>query len=535
MNILVLNGSPKNEQSNTMRITRAFLEGINSITSNDIDIININKHNIEHCLGCYNCWTKTPGKCIFNDDMQELMGKYIKAELIIWSFPLYHFSMPSRIKAFLERLLPINYPDIEIFSDGTSTHPARFDLSHQKHVLISTCGFPSIKQNYEALLKQFDILHNNDYTKIICPEGELLRVPQLAGRTDQYLSYVKTAGAEYIKTGNFSEDTRKKLQELLYPKEQFIKMANASWDRNDPTDQRISAEEKEPSFKLLTQMAAAYNPKAYQKDIVIEMYFTDLASRYQLLIEKDKCTLLTENFKKFTTKIETTFQLWQDISAGKINGAQAMMEKRYKVKGDFSTMLIIDDLFGVSKPVSRTKDQPKTNMILLLLPFIALWIAMPINPFYGGIAGILVSTLALGLSIIYTFTIYDRLSIICVLLLGVMGILTVNQIFLVSLSYLLFGAIWLASCFTTIPLTAYYSSKNYGGEKAFANPLFMHTNKILTQVWGIVYIIAAVTAYLLLNSSVSFYTGLINQIIPLIMGVFTVWFQRWYPARVARG
>lgn len=535
MNILVLNGSPKDEQSNTMRITRAFLEGINSITGNDTDIINISKHNIEHCLGCYNCWTKTPGKCIFNDDMQELMEKYIKAELIIWSFPLYHFSMPSRIKAFLERLLPINYPDIEIFSDGTSTHPARFDLSHQKHVLISTCGFPSIKQNYEALLKQFDILHNNDYTKIICPEGELLRVPQLAGRTDQYLSYVKTAGTEYIKTGNFSEDTRKKLQELLYPKEQFIKMANASWDRNDPTDQRISAEEKDPSFKLLTQMAAAYNPKAYQKDIVLEMYFTDLPSRYQLLIEKDKCTLLTDNFKKFTTKIETTFQLWQDISAGKINGAQAMMEKRYKVKGDFSTMFILDDLFGVSKPVSRTKDQPKTNMILLLLPFIALWIAMPINPFYGGIAGILVSTLALGLSIIYTITIYDKMSIICVLLIGVMGILTVNQIFLVSLSYLLFGAIWLASCFTTIPLTAYYSSKNYGEEKAFANPLFMQTNKILTQVWGIVYIVAAVTAYLLLNSSVSSYTGLVNQIIPLIMGVFTFWFQRWYPARVARG
>lgn len=534
MKVLILNGSPKNEKSNTLRITNAFADGMNAIMHNDVDIIHISKYHIEHCTGCYACWTKTPGECVFNDDMKMLIEKYADADVVIWSFPLYYFSMPSKIKAFLDRLLPMNYPDMEIVSDGTATHPERFDLSHQKYVLISTCGFPTIENNYEALFKQFDILYA-DYTKIICPEGELFKVPQLSERTGEYLSYVKTAGEEYIRTERFSEDTQKKLEELLYPKEQFVKMANASWERNDKEEKRTGAQTKDASLNFMTQMSAIYNPKAYEKDSVLEMYFTDLDKRYQLLIQKDACTVLTKDFKEYTTRIETTFELWKDISAGKIDGSQAMVERKYKVKGDLNTMLIMDELFGTSRPVSAAEDNMKTNMQLLFYPFITLWIGIPIDTFYGGIAGILVSALALAFGIKYKLTVYDKLSMISVILLGIMGITAFNQIFLVCLSYLIFGVMWIASGFTKIPLSAYYSAYNYGGKKAFENPLFMKTNKILTQAWGIVYIIASITSYFLLNSAVSSYTSLLNKIIPLIMGIFTVWFQKWYPSKIARG
>ncbi len=114
MNILVLNGSPKGERSNTFKITSAFLEGLNSHHGNHTDIIHISKYDISHCLGCYACWTKSPGQCVIQDDMPSLMQKYLDADLIIWSFPLYYFGMPSKIKAFLDRLLPTNQPIIEL-------------------------------------------------------------------------------------------------------------------------------------------------------------------------------------------------------------------------------------------------------------------------------------------------------------------------------------------------------------------------------------------------------------------------------------
>ncbi len=49
MKILVLNGSPKREKSDTMHITRAFLDGVKEVASQDVHIINIIDKHIEYC------------------------------------------------------------------------------------------------------------------------------------------------------------------------------------------------------------------------------------------------------------------------------------------------------------------------------------------------------------------------------------------------------------------------------------------------------------------------------------------------------
>ncbi|MDE7358895.1 MAG: NAD(P)H dehydrogenase, partial [Lachnospiraceae bacterium] len=84
-------------------------------------------------------------------------------------------------------------------------------------------------------------------------------------------------------------------------------------------------------------------------------------------------------------------------------------------------------------------------------------------------------------------------------------------------------------------LTAHYSMNDYGGESALKNLLFIKTNRILTILWGILYLVTAVFSWFLMRSAVSSLSGLINSVLPVFMGIFTAWFQRWYPARVARG
>ena len=55
MKILVLNGSPKRDKSDTMHITRAFLEGMKEAVLQDIHIINTIDQHIEYCTGCFSC------------------------------------------------------------------------------------------------------------------------------------------------------------------------------------------------------------------------------------------------------------------------------------------------------------------------------------------------------------------------------------------------------------------------------------------------------------------------------------------------
>ena len=68
------------------------------------------------------------------------------------------------------------------------------------------------------------------------------------------------------------------------------------------------------------------------------------------------------------------------------------MEKGYRVLGAFETMLKMDDYFGTRKSVPE--DKPKANNLgILLLPWIALWVLLPINKVWAGIAGIAICSL----------------------------------------------------------------------------------------------------------------------------------------------
>ena len=94
---------------------------------------------------------------------------------------------------------------------------------------------------------------------------------------------------------------------------------------------------------------------------------------------------------------------------------------------------------------------------------------------------------------------------------------------------------WAISCFTKIPLTAYYSQNDYNGEAALKNPLFMKTNRILTAAWGILYILTPIWTYFIMKTSAGSLVGAINSVLPAFMGIFTGWFQKWYPEHVAKG
>ena len=52
MKVLVINGSPKLEKSNSLRLTNAFVKGLQSETEVEFEQLDIYKLNIEPCQGC---------------------------------------------------------------------------------------------------------------------------------------------------------------------------------------------------------------------------------------------------------------------------------------------------------------------------------------------------------------------------------------------------------------------------------------------------------------------------------------------------
>lgn len=53
MRILILNGSPKRNASDTMHMTRAFLEGMNEAVENAVHTVHVIDKHMEYCTGCF--------------------------------------------------------------------------------------------------------------------------------------------------------------------------------------------------------------------------------------------------------------------------------------------------------------------------------------------------------------------------------------------------------------------------------------------------------------------------------------------------
>jgi len=531
MNILIINGSPKGERSNTLKLANAFIDGVNAAGNHSIEKINVAEKNVQPCRGCFCCWEKTPGKCVIADDMPAIVTQFNNAELVIWSFPLYCYGMPAKIKGLLERLvMPNNLPDIVMNENGSAKHLARVDLHNQRHALISTCGFFTVQHNYEPLIQQFEIMFADRCTQILCPQGELFRIPQLIEKTGEYLSCVKKAGEEYIKTGRFSGDTQQALSEPLFPPEQFMEMANLSWEKGTASGETI-----DEAARLLRQMSAIYRPHEKDNDIIIEFYFTDLGKTYQLVLGKKNCAFKDTELLPYTLRIETPFETWNAISEGKLDGQEALFQHKYAVKGDFPAIEYLTACFSTKSNVAKKTSAPprKRAMWLCILPFVLFWTAVPLFPALGAYIALAGTAIMPLFYTKYKPTVYDTLSVFCVIMLSIAVMLQYSLPVVVTLSYIVFGLLWLCSLCTRVPLCAWYSSSEWGDEAAFNNPLFMLTNKIICAGWGALYLVSALWTWGLMNSDYSRYTGLINSAAPALMGIFTAVFSKRFPAHYA--
>lgn len=222
MNILVINGSPKGVRSDTLKLTRAFLRGLKE----NAEIIDTLKASIKPCLGCYSCWYKTPGVCIQEDGTAELLAKIMNADLVIWSTPLYCYSVPANCKALLDRLLPLSSPVQYTNKDGNTYHSGRSERFPQQ-ILVSGCGFPDRKGNYDALVFQFRRMFGSGIPMILCTEAPLLSVPEAVPVTTPYLAFAEKAGAEFREKGVISAGTQAVLDAPMISPEEYRKHVNS--------------------------------------------------------------------------------------------------------------------------------------------------------------------------------------------------------------------------------------------------------------------------------------------------------------------
>jgi len=354
MKVLALNSSHRSEgQSKTELMLNHLVEGMEE-TGADVEVVHLRTQKVKDCIGCFTCWTKTPGLCVHRDDMtNELFPKWLQSDLVVYATPLYHFTLNAAMKAFIERTLPVLQPFFEE-REGRTKHPLRGN--HPADVMLSVAGFPE-----DSVFGQLSSWANFVFRERLVAEiyrasAELLVVPRFAEKATAINEATKQAGRELVESMKVSSETMARIkQPFLEDKNILHKMGNLMWKtciaegitpKEFGEKGLIPRPDSIETFMAIFSMG--FNPKtASDTKAILQFRFSgQVEGSCYFMIQDGTIQARNETAEKPNLTIEAPFEVWMDIMTGKADGQQMFMEQKYRAVGDLSLLMRMGQMFG---------------------------------------------------------------------------------------------------------------------------------------------------------------------------------------------
>ncbi len=354
MKVLALNSSPRSQSESKTELMLSHLVRGMSEAGAEVEVVELRKKKINHCIGCFTCWTKSPGHCIHKDDMtEELYPKWLESDLVIYASPLYHFTVNATMKAFIERTLPVLEPFFEKDSGGTK-HPLR--RKHPAVAVLSVAGFPE-----DAVFDQLSSWANYVFcaglvAEIYRPAAGFLSIAAFADKAREILEATTQAGRELIQSMKVSSETMVRLrQPIPEDKETFHTMGNLMWKTciaEGITPKEFAERGLVPrpdsieTFMLI--MSQGFKPDAAANtQATIQFHFSgEIEGSCHLKIAAGRMEALQGAAEDPDLTIQAPFDTWMDITTGRANGQQLFLRRKYRVQGDLSLLMKMKQLFG---------------------------------------------------------------------------------------------------------------------------------------------------------------------------------------------
>jgi len=357
MKVLAVNSSARvGDVSKTEIMLDSLVEGMRDAGA-EVEIINLAKKKIKYCIGCFTCWTKTPGICVHKDDMtKEIYPKQLECDLQILATPLYHFSVNAQMKTFIERTLPAIEPFF-IKQDGVTMHPIRHEI--KPTVVISAAGFPE-ESVFDQLKSYVNCLYKDKakdklIAEIYRTSSEQLRRPPT--RYGDIMDAIVQGGRELVKNMNISSETMARIKRPITDFEKAAPMANLTWETCIKEGVILGEWQKRKgiprphsieTFMSLIYMAFNVKSAGDAKAIMQFKFSGNVEGECYIIIDKGKITVLPGTIKNPDLTIDTPFEVWMDIMTQKSDGAQMFLEGKYKVEGNAEILMKMKDYFGES-------------------------------------------------------------------------------------------------------------------------------------------------------------------------------------------
>jgi multimeric flavodoxin WrbA len=92
----------------------------------EVSSLTLREMEIAPCLGCFRCWTETPGMCIIEDAGNNVVRQFMASDLAVFLTPVTFGGYSSVLKKALDRFCPTLLPFFEK-TGGEVKHVQRYD------------------------------------------------------------------------------------------------------------------------------------------------------------------------------------------------------------------------------------------------------------------------------------------------------------------------------------------------------------------------------------------------------------------------
>lgn len=139
-----LTGKPQTEWQHSAD-GRGILQGAKK-AGHHVEIVNVFEKRIGDCRACEYCHTKGGGKCVQDDDMQEICGILMNSDMLVLASPIYYHGISGQLKCAIDRFYSCAYP----------AKPPRLKMA----AIMLSSGAPDV---YEGALYSFQ----NDFVRYL--------------------------------------------------------------------------------------------------------------------------------------------------------------------------------------------------------------------------------------------------------------------------------------------------------------------------------------------------------------------------------
>lgn len=105
--ILVISTSPR-AGGNSDRMADEWIRGARE-AGNIVEKVALREHTVGFCRGCLTC--QRTRRCIVGDDGNDIVGRMLGADILVFATPIYYYGMCGQMKTMLDRSNPLYSDD----------------------------------------------------------------------------------------------------------------------------------------------------------------------------------------------------------------------------------------------------------------------------------------------------------------------------------------------------------------------------------------------------------------------------------------